>query len=121
MSAKIVDVSFSEALAEARLSILEQQLTGVYFKSIVRKETDFPPNGPLFTSGERAALGRGVAGVRRIDAQDRILVEHPATYRRYNATTEWTILFGTVADAQARRSGHAEVELARDAGETRDT
>jgi Xaa-Pro dipeptidase len=118
-AAEILDNSLEEVIAAARPGILEQELKGVYFTSIMRQGADFPPNGPLFNSGERATFGRSVAGPRRIEPQDQILVEYPVPYRRYNVKTEWTILFGQVADQQrrmydaARETLHRMTEIAR--------
>jgi len=112
-AAEILDASLSEVIEAARPGLLEQELKGVYFSAIMRHGADFPPNGPLFNSGERATFGRSVAGPRRIEQQDQILIEYPVSFRRYNVKTEWTILFGTVADTQRRMYDAARETLHR--------
>ncbi|MEM9220929.1 MAG: Xaa-Pro peptidase family protein [Pseudomonadota bacterium] len=118
-AAEILDVSLVEVIEAAKPGMLEQDVKGVYFASIMRQGADFPPNGPLFNSGERATFGRSVAGPRRIEAQDQLLVEYPVPYRRYNVKTEWTIIFGDLSDTQrrmydaARKTLHRMTEIAR--------
>ena len=68
-------------------------------------------------------LGPSMAAAFRdrdmIEPVDQIVVEYPVTYRRYNAKTEWTIIFGRPADAQrrmydaARKTLDAMTEIAR--------
>lgn len=118
-AAEILDASLNEVIAAARPGILESDLKAVYLASILSRGADMPPNAPLFNSGIRATFGRGVAGARRIEAQDQILVEYPVSFRRYNVKTEWTILFGKPADKQrhmydaARSTLHRMTEIAR--------
>ena len=118
-AAEILDRSLEDVIAAARPGITEAGLKAVYLKSTLEHGADMPPNAPLFNSGIRAVFGRGVSGPRQIEAQDQILVEYPVAYRRYNVKTEWTIVFGKLADAQrrmydvARRTLHEMTEIAR--------
>ena len=69
-----------------------------------------PANAPLFNSGRRALYGRGISGIRLLEANDQIVVEYPVSYRRYNVKTEWTIILGELHPQQERM-----YEVARDA------
>jgi len=118
-AARILDLSLEAVIAAARPGVLDATLKAAYLTAALENGADMPPNAPLFNSGPRAVYGRGVSGPRRIEAQDRIVVEYPVAYRRYNAKTEWTILFGKPAEAQlkmyeaARSTLHAMTEVAR--------
>ena len=111
-AAEILDRSLEDVIAAARPGITDAHLKAVYLKSTLERGADMPPNAPLFNSGLRAIFGRGVSAPRTIEAQDQILVEYPVAYRRYNAKTEWTILFGKPADAQRRMYDVARRTLA---------
>ena len=118
-AAAILDESLAAVIAAARPGILDSELKAEYLRVILAAGGDMPPNAPLFNSGPRAVYGRGVSGPRRIEAQDQIVVEYPVTYRRYNAKTEWTLLFGDPPAAQldmyraARDTLAAMTEIAR--------
>ena len=93
-AAEILDRSLEAVIDAARPGILDAALKAVYLKTVLEAGGDMPPNAPLFNSGSRAVYGRGVSGPRMIEPVDQIVVEYPVTYRRYNAKTEWTIIFG---------------------------
>ncbi len=101
-AAEILDRSLEAVIEAARPGVLDSVLKAEYLRVVLEEGGDMPPNAPLFNSGPRAIYGRGVAGPRRLEAQDQLLVEYPVTYRRYNAKTEWMILFGKPADEQLR-------------------
>ena len=101
-AAEILDRSLEAIIAAAKPGVLDSELKAVYLSTILAHGADMPPNAPLFNSGERAIYGRGVSNPRRIEAVDQIVVEYPVAYRRYNAKTEWTILFGECSDQQRR-------------------
>lgn len=116
---EILDRSLEAVIDAARPGILDSELKAVYLTTTLRLGADMPPNAPLFNSGERAVYGRGVSNPRRIEPVDQIVVEYPVAYRRYNAKTEWTILFGECSDQQrrmydaARTTLHRMTEIAR--------
>ena len=118
-AAEILDLSLEDVIAAARPGVSDASLKAVYLRSSLERGADMPPNAPLFNSGNRAVYGRGVSGPRLIEPDDQLLVEYPVAYRRYNAKTEWTILFGKPADAQlrmydtARRALRKMTEVAR--------
>ncbi|MGI9419266.1 MAG: M24 family metallopeptidase [Geminicoccaceae bacterium] len=118
-AAEILDRSLKAVIAAARPGVLDSEIKAAYLTSILADGADMPPNAPLFNSGPRAVYGRGVSDPRRIEAEDQIVVEYPVAYRRYNAKTEWTIIFGPPADAQrhmydaARLTLNAMTEIAR--------
>jgi Xaa-Pro dipeptidase len=93
-AAEILDRSLEAVIDISRPGVLDSEIKAEYLRSTLADGADMPPNPPLFNSGPRAVYGRGVSEPRRIEAQDQILVEYPVAYRRYNAKTEWTILFG---------------------------
>ena len=98
----ILDHSLDAVIEAARPGVLDSELKAVYLSTILAHGADMPPNAPLFNSGERAIYGRGVSNPRRIETVDQIVVEYPVAYRRYNAKTEWTILFGECSEQQRR-------------------
>lgn len=118
-AAEILDHSLQQVIEAARPGISDATLKAVYLTSTLERGADMPPNAPLFNSGPRAVFGRGVSGPRTLETQDQLLVEYPVSYRRYNAKTEWMLIFGKPADAQrkmydvARRTLHDMTELAR--------
>ncbi len=118
-AAEILDRSLEAVIDAARPGVLDAALKAVYLKTVLEAGGDMPPNAPLFNSGNRAVYGRGVSGPRMIEPVDQIVVEYPVTYRRYNAKTEWTIIFGKPADAQrhmydaARTTLDAMTDIAR--------
>ena len=61
---------------------------------------DVPPAGPLVNSGRRAIYGRGIGGPRQLDAEDQVMVELAASYRRYTCCIERPILIGRPSPAQ---------------------
>ncbi len=112
-AAEILDRSLSAVIAVARPGILDSEIKAEYLRSILCDGADMPPNAPLFNSGVRAIYGRGVSEPRRIRAQDQLLVEYPVAYRRYNAKTEWTILFGMPDPRQVSMYDAARATLDR--------
>ncbi|MFD1911198.1 M24 family metallopeptidase [Halodurantibacterium flavum] len=110
---RICDRSLDRVIAAARPGMLDSELKAVYLASILGDGADMPPNAPLFNSGPRAVYGRGVAGPRRLEPQDQILVEYPIPFHHYNVKTEWTILFGQVSDQQRRMYDVGRETLAR--------
>ena len=112
-AAEILDRSLSAVIAVARPGILDSEIKAEYLRSILCDGADMPPNAPLFNSGYRATYGRGVSEPRRIQAQDQLLVEYPVAYRRYNAKTEWTILFGNPDRRQVHMYDTARATLER--------
>lgn len=118
-AAEILDASLKAVIAASRPGMLESELKAVYLTTTLWMGADMPPNAPLFNSGPRAVYGRGVAAPRRIEPVDQLLVEYPVAYRRYNAKTEWTILFGRANPQQrhmydtARRTLEQMTAIAR--------
>lgn len=118
-AAEILDRSLEAVIAAATPGVLDSELKAIYLSTTLALGADMPPNAPLFNSGERAIYGRGVSNPRRIEPVDQIVVEYPVAYRRYNAKTEWTILFGECSDRQrsmydaARQTLDEMTEIAR--------
>ena len=61
---------------------------------------DMPAGGPLVNSGPRALYGRGVAGPRRMEATDQLMIELGASYCRYHVCIEHTLVLGKVDPRQ---------------------
>ena len=112
-AAEILDRSLQAVIAAARPGVLDSEIKAAYLTSTLADGADMPPNPPLFNSGPRAVYGRGVSEPRRIEPQDQIVVEYPVAYRRYNAKTEWTIVFGEVPPAQRKMYDVARETLDR--------
>jgi Xaa-Pro dipeptidase len=112
-AAEILDRSLERVIAAARPGVLDSSLKAVYLTTALEAGADMPANAPLFNSGRRAVYGRGTSAPRRIEPVDQLLVEYPVAYRRYNAKTEWTILFGKPVDAQLRMYDAARKTLQR--------
>lgn len=109
----LLDRSLEAVIAAARPGILDASLTATYLKVVLEGGGDMPPNHPLFNSGARAVYGRGVSSPRMLEPVDQIIVEYPVAYRRYNAKTEWTIVFGKASDRQRHMYDAARTTLAR--------
>ncbi|MDP6705868.1 MAG: Xaa-Pro peptidase family protein [Alphaproteobacteria bacterium] len=93
-AAGLADRALEAMIAAARPGVPDSALAAVCLEEILLGGGDVPPGGPLVNSGARAPFGRGVGGPRRLEAQDHVVVEFAATWRRYNACVERTIVLG---------------------------
>jgi Xaa-Pro dipeptidase len=93
-AAGLADRALEAMIATARPGVPDSALAAVCLEEILLGGGDVPPGGPLVNSGARAPFGRGVGGPRRLEAQDQVVVEFAATWRRYNACVERTIVLG---------------------------
>ncbi|TQF77758.1 aminopeptidase P family protein [Elioraea sp. Yellowstone] len=118
-AAALADAAVAAMRAAAAPGILDSVLTARCLATILEGGGDMPPAGPLVNSGRRAIYGRGVAGPRRLEPRDQVVVEFAATLHRYNACIERTILLGEPPAAQRRmaetvaRAMDAMVDAAR--------
>jgi Xaa-Pro dipeptidase len=118
-AAALADAAVAAMRAVAAPGILDSVLTARCLATILEGGGDMPPAGPLVNSGRRAIYGRGVAGPRRLEPRDQVVVEFAATLHRYNACIERTILLGEPPAAQRRmaetvaRAMDAMVDAAR--------
>jgi Xaa-Pro dipeptidase len=99
-AAALCDEALHAVIATARPGVLDSALTATFLRVLLEGGGDMPPNAPLFNSGPRAVFGRGVSNPRRLEAQDQILVEYPAPFRRYCVKVEWTIVLGRASERQ---------------------
>jgi len=74
---------------------------------------DMPAGGPLVNSGPRALYGRGVAGPRRMEADDQLMIELGASYCRYHVCIEHTVVLGRV-DPRQKAMHDVAAEALRD-------
>ena len=109
-AAELCNQSLRDVIAVAKPGIPDTALKATYLKTVLEGGADMPANAPLFNSGRRALYGRGISGIRLLEANDQIVVEYPVSYRRYNVKTEWTIILGELHPQQERM-----YEVARDA------
>ena len=82
--------------------VLDSVLTAAAMSAMLTGGGDVPPAGPLVNSGPRALYGRGVGGARALEDPDQIMIELSASYRRYNACIERTVLLGVPSSDQRR-------------------
>jgi Xaa-Pro dipeptidase len=94
-AAKLADAALRAMVAAAGPGVLEGEISAAGLNAILSGGGDTPPAGPLLNSGERALFGRSVCGPRRLEATDQVLMEFAATYCRYNACLERTVLIGS--------------------------
>src|SRR4029077_14956307 len=85
---------------KTRPGVLDGAVTAAGLKVILEGGGDMPPDGPIVNSGPRAVYGRAVGGGHMIQEQDQILIEFSATYARYNACIERTVLVGAPSGQQ---------------------
>jgi Xaa-Pro dipeptidase len=94
--------SLQELIATAKPGISDSDLKAIYLRHVLARDADMPPNHPLFNGGRRALYARGVAGAHVLRPTDQLLVEYPASIRRYNVKTGWMIILGDMPEAQRR-------------------
>ena len=111
-AAELCDRALQAMIEEARPGVPDSALAAVCLREILSGGGDMPPAGPLVNSGTRAPFGRGVGGPRRLEADDRVVVEFAATYRRYNVCVERTIVLGEPPAALLRMYEAASEALA---------
>ena len=90
----LADAAVTAIVEKAQPGTLDSHLNAAGYSAILQGGGDPAPGDPLINSGTRAVYGRSVAGPRELSAQDQILVELAATYRRYNCCIERTIVLG---------------------------
>jgi Xaa-Pro dipeptidase len=99
-AAALADAAVLAMFGATKVGVLDGSLTAAGLKAVLEGGGDMPPDGPIVNSGPRAIYGRSVGGGHAIEQQDQILIEFAATYARYNACIERTILVGTPSSRQ---------------------
>ena len=101
-AAELCQRALAAVIEAARPGVFDAELKAAYLTEVLKGGGDMPANPPLFNSGRRALYGRGVAGGRRLQPVDQVVVEFPVSYRRYNVKVEWTIVLGPASRSQLR-------------------
>ncbi|MBM85944.1 MAG: Xaa-Pro dipeptidase [Rhodospirillaceae bacterium] len=96
-AASLADSAVAAVGECARPGLLDSKLTAAAMAAMLEGGGDIPPAGPLVNSGRRAVYGRGVGGARVLEKQDQVVIELAATYRRYNACIERTLVIGKLS------------------------
>jgi Xaa-Pro dipeptidase len=104
-AAVLADDAVQAVFERARPGIVDSELAAASLGAMLAGGGDVPPAGPLVNSGSRALYGRGVGGPRPIGAEDQILIELAASYRRYNCCIERFIVVGTASRDQLSMHG----------------
>jgi Xaa-Pro dipeptidase len=99
-AAELADVALLAMFKATKVAVLDGVVTAAGLKVILEGGGDMPPDGPIVNSGPRAVYGRSVGGGHAIEERDQILIEFAATYARYNACIERTILVGAPSARQ---------------------
>lgn len=108
----LADEAVRAMVAAAAPGRLDSAVTGAGVAAMLEGGGDMPAGGPLVNSGRRAVYGRGLGGARRLEAQDQLVLELGASFRRYNCCIEHTIALGPPPAAQARMHAVAAETLA---------
>lgn len=93
-AAALADDAVEEVFDRARAGIADSLLAAASLEAMLSGGGDVPPAGPLVNSGNRAVYGRGVGGARRLEANDQIMIELAASFRRYTCCIERFITIG---------------------------
>ena len=94
IAGELADAAVMATYDAADAGVMDSHLNACAQMAILERGGDPSPADPLINSGNRAIYGRSVAGPRRLESPDQILVELAATYRRYNCCIERTLLLG---------------------------
>ena len=97
---RLADAAVTAVTATAAPGVLDAELAAASLRAMLAGGGDVPPAGPLVNSGRRAIYGRGIGGPRQLDAEDQVMVELAASYRRYTCCIERPILIGRPSPAQ---------------------
>lgn len=101
-AARLADDALERMIATIRPGVLDGAVTAAGLAAILEGGGDMPPDGPIVNTGPRAVYGRSVGGGHRIEASDQVMMEFAATYARYNACIERTVVVGPVGERQSR-------------------
>ena len=99
-AAELADDAVRAVEAAALPGALDSTLTAAALGAMLAGGGDVPPAGPLVNSGSRALYGRGVGGARALASTDQVMVELSASFRRYNACIERTVVLGPPTSEQ---------------------
>ncbi len=107
-AAALADDAVEAVFERARPGVVDSVLAAASLEAMLAGGADVPPAGPLVNSGSRALYGRGVGGARELQAEDQIMIELAASYRRYNCCIERFVVIGAPSREQLKM--HALVE-----------
>ena len=97
---RLADAAVTAVAATTAPGVLDAELAAASLRAMLAGGGDVPPAGPLVNSGRRAIYGRGIGGPRQLDAEDQVMVELAASYRRYTCCIERPILIGRPSPAR---------------------
>lgn len=97
---ELADAAVTAMVGATRPGVLDSVPTAAGVAAMLEGGGDMPAGGPLVNSGPRALYGRGVAGPRRLDETDQLMIELGASYCRYNVCIEHTVVLGRVDPRQ---------------------
>jgi Xaa-Pro dipeptidase len=97
---QLADAAVLAMVEKARPGVLDSVPTAAGVTAMLEGGGDMPAGGPLVNSGPRALYGRGVAGPRRLEDTDQIMIELGASYCRYNVCIEQTVVLGKIDPRQ---------------------
>jgi Xaa-Pro dipeptidase len=104
-AATLADDAVEAVYGCARPGVADSLLAGASLNAMLAGGGDVPPAGPLVNSGGRALYGRGVGGARELQAEDQIMIELAASFRRYTCCIERFIAIGTPSRRQLDMHG----------------
>lgn len=93
-AAQLADEAMVAMIGATKSGALDSTIAAAGLDVILAGGGDVPPGAPLINSGRRALYGRGVAGPRRLDANDQVTIEFASTYIRYNVCLMRTAVVG---------------------------
>lgn len=99
-AARLADAALAAMIAKAAPGVTDGALAAAGIAAIMEGGGDMPPDGPYVNTGPRAVYGRGVGGAHAILADDQVMIELAATYARYNACIERTVVVGRLDPRQ---------------------
>ena len=99
-AAALADDAVDAVYERARPGIPDSLLAAASLEAMLAGGGDVPPAGPLVNSGTRAMYGRGVGGARELEAQDQIMIELAASFRRYTCCIERFVAIGPPSPRQ---------------------
>ena len=99
-AAELADAALTAMVGAASAGVLDGAVTAAGLRAVLEGGGDMPPDGPIVNTGPRAVYGRSVGGGHVIEETDQVMIELAATYARYNACIERTIVIGRLDPAQ---------------------
>jgi len=97
---EIADMAMMAALEEVREGRREREVAARMEYVMKMNGAEKPAFDTIIASGPRSALPHGIAGDRRIERGDLVVIDEGALYRHYNSDTTRTIVAGSPNERQ---------------------